>query len=70
MGLYYKTMIENDKECTNIMSYENHNGVSPYILAYYYNEFVYNGLEGPNNITLSFIQELKPKNDNEVNKND
>lgn len=66
MGLYYKTMIEYDKECTNIISYENHNGVNPYMLAYYFNDFVLNGLEGPNDITLSFLQEIRTKTNNEV----
>lgn len=68
MGLYYKTMMEYDKECTNIISYDKHHGVNPYILAYYFNEFVVNGLEGPNNITLSFIQELKNKEEKENDK--
>lgn len=64
MGLYYSAMIENKKECTNIFSYAQHNGMNPFILAYYFSEFVNVGLEGPNNIALNFIQELKGKNTN------
>lgn len=68
MGLYYETMMENEKECTNIISYDKHHGVNPYILAYYFNDFIVNGLEGPNNITLSFIQELKNKEEKDDEK--
>ena len=59
MGLYYKAMIENDKECTTILSYLKHNGVNPYVLGYYFSDFICNGLDGPNNIDLSFIHELQ-----------
>lgn len=60
MGLYYQAMIEYDKENTTIMGYNNHTGISPYILAYYFNEFEKVGLNGPNDIKLSFLQEYLP----------
>lgn len=60
MGLYYQAMIEYDKENTTILGYNNHTGISPYILAYYFNEFDKVGLEGPNDIHLSFLQEYLP----------
>ena len=63
MGLYYHTMMENKKECTNILSYVHHNGINPMILSYYFNDFINVGLEGPNNISLNFIHELKIKED-------
>jgi hypothetical protein len=33
------------------------------ILSYYFNDFINVGLEGPNNISLNFIYELKIKED-------
>jgi hypothetical protein len=33
------------------------------ILSYYFNDFINVGLEGPNNISLNFIHELKIKED-------
>ncbi|MGL4949618.1 MAG: hypothetical protein ACRC5M_04490 [Anaeroplasmataceae bacterium] len=64
MGLYYKSMIEFDKYNTTILSYRDHNGVNPYILAYYFNEFVYNDIVGPNDIILDFLEEYqKDEND-------
>ena len=33
------------------------------ILSYYFNDFINVGLEGPNNISLNFIHELKTKED-------
>jgi len=70
MGLYYYAMMEGKKENTTILSYADHNGVNPHILAYYFNEFVFLGLEGPNDITLSFINELKPEKPQEEKQND
>jgi hypothetical protein len=37
------------------------------ILAYYFNDFVNVGLEGPNDITLNFIHELKVKENKKEN---
>lgn len=65
MGLYYKAMIDYDKRNTTLLSYENHNGMSPFILSYYLNDFVKAGLEGPNDINLSFLQEYSPDENDE-----
>jgi len=73
MGLYYQTMMENDKEYSTILSYRDHNGMNPIILAYYFEEFINNGLDGPNNISLDFLREYNPTEEDikkEEQKND
>lgn len=60
MGLYYQSLINYDKRNTTLLSYNNHNGMSPFILSYYVNEFEKIGLEGPNDINLTFLQEYMP----------
>lgn len=61
MGLYYKAIMDAKKTDTTILSYKDHNGMNPYILAYYINEFEMNDIPGPNNVILNFLQEYKIK---------
>ena len=59
MGLYYQTLLDNEKGDTAIMSYRTHNGVSKPIMAFYINAFFAHGLPGPNNIELNFLDEYE-----------
>ena len=58
-----ETLWLSQKGMSKVLSYVHHNGINPMILSYYFNDFINVGLEGPNNISLNFIHELKIKED-------
>ena len=68
-GLYYKTFIDLDKRNTTIMTYRAHNGINPYLLSLYINEFLMQDLPGPNGISIDFMEEYK-NNDKKENINE